>query len=185
MKPSPIQLLQLMFKRVQVELEPQHVPDEVPNPLISSFTFDGVNIQTEVGIGEADPVPNRGRIFLLELRVLVNNEPNPESPDQRFSPYSIDVAVEGMVLIPQGAERLGLPEDLAVVNGASLLWSAVREQVLAITSRMRAGPVMLPTVHFHDLKQGAEHAVTSDQAPKALPAAKRAARAKSASVKRS
>ena len=185
MKPSPVSLLQLMFKRVQVELDPQHVPEEIPNPLISSFTFDGVSIQTEVGIGEAEPEPNRGRIFLLELRVLVNNEPNPEASNQRFSPYTIDVAAEGVVLIPNGAEKLGLPEDLAVVNGASLLWSAVREQVLTITSRMRAGPVMLPTVHFHDLKQGAEQTVASNEAPKALPAAKKAARAKSATASRS
>ena len=48
------------------------------------------------------------------------------------------------------------PEDLAAVNGASMLWSAVREQVLTITSRMRAGPVVLPSVHFHDLKKQTE-----------------------------
>ena len=45
---------------------------------------------------------------------------------------------------------------MAIVNGAGLLWSAIREQVLNLTSRMRAGPVMLPTVHFHDLKSTAQ-----------------------------
>jgi hypothetical protein len=181
MKPSPIQLLQLMFKRVSVELDAKHLPPEIPNPLISAFTFDGIGIQTEVGFGEADPNHERGRVFFIELRVGVDNKPDAQVPDQKFSPYAIDVAVEGIVLVPKGAERLGPPEDLAAVNGASLLWSAVREQVLAITSRMRAGPAMLPTVHFHDLKQNAaKPAALAVETTKALPAAKKTARAKPA-----
>lgn len=181
MKPSPIQLLQLMFKRVSVELDAEHLPPEIPNPLLGAFTFDGVNIQTEVGIGVAEHDPERGQVFFLQLRVAVDNKPVPEAPDQKFAPYTIDVAAEGVVLIPKGAERLGPPEDLAAVNGTSLLWSAVREQVLAITSRMRAGPAMLPTVHFHDLKQGAaKPAAVAAEAPRAQHAAKRAARPKPA-----
>lgn len=45
----------------------------------------------------------------------------------------------------------------STVNGASLLWSTIRVQVLSITSRMQAGPVMLPTVHFHDLRKPLVH----------------------------
>ena len=153
MKASPIQLLQLMFKHVKVELDPAHLPAEVPNPLTSVFTFDGVSLQSEVGIGEADPDHERGTVFFVELRVVVDNEPNPDNKDQKYAPYKVDVAVEGVVLIPKGAEQLADAEELAAVNGASMLWSAVREQVLTITSRMRAGPVVLPSVHFHDLKK--------------------------------
>lgn len=153
MKPSPVQLMQLMFKHVKVELDPAHLPAEVPNPLTSVFTFDGVSLQSEVGIGEADPDHERGTVFFVELRVVVDNEPNPDNKDQKYAPYKVDVAVEGVVLIPKGAEQLADAEDLAAVNGASMLWSAVREQVLTITSRMRAGPVVLPSVHFHDLKK--------------------------------
>lgn len=57
-----------------------------------------------------------------------------------------------LVRIPPGAERLAPPYDLAVVNGASLIWSAFREQLKNLTYRMPNGPVMLPSVHFHDLK---------------------------------
>jgi hypothetical protein len=179
MKPSPIQLLQLMFKRVSVELDAKHLPPEIPNPLHAAFTFDGVSIQTEVGIGVAEHDPERGQVFFLELRVAVDNKPIPETTDQKFAPYAIDVAAEGVVLIPKGAERLGPPEDLAAGNGASLLWSAVREQVLAITSRMRAGPAMLPTVHFHDLKRGATKTTAiAPETAKTLSAAKKAARPK-------
>lgn len=167
MKPSPVQLLQLMFKHVRVELDPSHLPAEMVNPLTSAFTFDGVNLQSEVGFGLADAEHERGKMYFVELRVVVDNEPVGDQTEQRFCPYKIDVAAVGTILIPKSAEVLADPEDLASVNGASLLWSAVREQVLTITSRMNAGPVMLPTVHFHDLKKPS----ASAEPAAALPAA--------------
>jgi preprotein translocase subunit SecB len=171
MKPSPIQLLRLTFKHVNVALDPAHIPSELPNPLEAVFTFDGVSVRTGVGIGEAEPQDN-GRLYFLELNVVIDNVAQPEAANQKFSPYTIDMAAEGVVLIPKGAEKLGPPEDLAIVNGTGLLWSAIREQVLSLTARMRAGPVMLPTVHFHDLKkqktqQPAEQAAESAAAPAA------------------
>lgn len=166
MKPSPVQLIQQLFKHVKVELDPAHLPAEVPNPLTSVFTFDGVSLQSEVGVGEADPHHERGTMFFVELRVVVDNEPNPDVQEQKYAPYKIDVAVEGVVLIPKGAEKVGDPEDLAAVNGTSMLWSAVREQVLTVTSRMRAGPVVLPSVHFHDLRKRNESSVAA--APAAI-----------------
>ena len=176
MKPSPIQLLRLNFKHVNVALDPSNLPPEVPNPLEAVFTFDGVTIHTEVGVGEAQP-GDTGQFYFLELRVVVDNQPQPGASNQKFSPYTIDIATEGVVLVPNGAEKLGAPEDLAVVNGTSLLWSAVREQVLSLTARMRAGPVMLPTVHFHDLKKQVvappAAATAVPQAPRATPATKR------------
>lgn len=176
MKLSPVQLIQLMFKHVKVELDPTHLPAEIPNPLTSVFTFDGVSLQSEVGIGDADPTHERGTIFFVALRVVVDNVPDSDAADQKYAPYKIDVAIEGVVLIPKGAEKLGDPEDLAAVNGASMLWSAVREQVLTITSRMRAGPVVLPSMHFHDLRKQADVPKTS-AAPKT--AAKKVRRLKS------
>lgn len=177
MKPSPIQLMRLNFKHVNVALAPSHLPPEIPNPLEAVFTFDGVTIHTEVGVGEAQP-GDTGQFYFLELRVVVDNQPQPGASNQKFSPYTIDIATEGVVLVPHGAEKLGAPEDLAVVNGTSLLWSAVREQVLSLTARMRAGPVMLPTVHFHDLKNqvaaAPAAAEAAPQAPRATAAPKKA-----------
>jgi hypothetical protein len=178
-KPSPIQLLQVMLKHVRVELDPEHLPPEIPNPLTAVFTFDGVTIQTEFGIGEADPDHDRGRMYFTSLQVIVDNAPNTEAKGQKFSPYRVDIAVEGMILVPKGAERLGPPQDLAAVNGAAMLWSVVREQVLTLTSRMRAGPVMLPTVHFHDLKSNGAQAAAPAPAVDAKPQRKRAAAAAS------
>lgn len=153
MKPSPVQLMQLMFKHVRVDLDADHPPVGEINPLTTVFNFEGVSLSSEVGIGEADMQHERGRLYFVELRAMVDNALNPHAENQKFSPYKIDVALEGLVLIPKGAERLGDPEDLAAVNGASFLWGAMREQVLAITSRMRAGPIVMPSVGFHDLKK--------------------------------
>lgn len=182
MKASPIQLLRLMFKHVKVELDPSHLPAALPNPLEEVFTFDGVGIQTQVGMAESEQQDN-GRLYFLELQVVVDNQVNPDAAEQRFAPYTIDIAAEGVVLVPNGAEQLGPPDDLAVVNGTSLLWSAVREQVLALTARMRAGPVMLPTVHFHDLKQAGNEAAPQGGSPQeatAAPVPKKSARTKAA-----
>lgn len=153
MKLAPIQLLQLFFKKVSVELDERHGPREPLNPFTTIFVFDGVDIGTEFSIGEIDPDHERGRLFLVTLRVVVNNQPSDEGL-RKFCPYLIEVDVRGVVVVLKGAEKLAPPEDLAAVNGASLLWSAVREQVLTVTSRMLAGPVTLPTMNFHDLKQG-------------------------------
>ena len=155
MKPSPIQLLQLTFKRVHVEIDPEHAPAEPPNPLTAVFVFDGVSLTTEVGLAEVDMAHERGPMYLVSLQLLIDNKAGATEPDRKFSPYRIDIETAGIILLPRGAEKLGAPHDLVLVNGAALLWSAIREQLLSLTSRMPAGPVMLPTVHFHDLKQPA------------------------------
>ena len=182
MKPSPIQLLQLTFKRIHVEIDPEHAPAEPANPLTTVFVFDGVGITTEIGLAEIDMAHERGPMYLVSLQVLVDNQPSETEPDCKFSPYRIDIEVAGIILLPKGAEKLGNPHDLVSVNGAALLWSAIREQVLTLTSRMPAGPVMLPTVHFHDLKQTtaepAETTALQTEAP-----IRKAARVKSVSKK--
>lgn len=177
MIPSPIQLLQLTFKRIAVEIDQRHAPAEPPNPMTTVFVFDGVSITTEVGLGDIDMDHERGPMFLVSLRVLIDNQPSAEEPSRKFSPYLIDVEAAGVVLLPKGAEKLGPPADLVTVNGAALLWSAIREQLLTLTSRMPVGPVMLPTVNFHDLKQGAAgHSTPTKEASR--PARRKALRAK-------
>ena len=161
MRPAPIQLLQVFFKKVMVELDELHAPKEPPNPLTAVFVFDGVSINTEFSIGQVDADHDRGRMFYISLRVTVDNAVQDDVAERKFSPYLIDIEADGLILLPHGAESLALPEDLVSVNGASLLWSSVREQVLAITSRMSAGPVTLPTVNFHDLKVQGSDALTA------------------------
>ena len=157
MKPSPVQLLQLTFRKVCVELDERHCPSEPPNPLVSLFSFEGVTLKTNVGFGEREGTPaEEGKVYQLDFELIVDNEVREGEKGQRFSPYLIDVRVAAIVRVPPGAEKLGPPKDLGIVNGAALLWSALREQIANVTSRMPMGQVMLPTVHFHDLKSSAQ-----------------------------
>ncbi len=176
MKQSPIELLQLTFKRVHVEIDPTHAPTEPTNPLTTVFVFDGVSITTEVGLAEIDMAHERGPMYLVSLQVLIDNNAETNEPERKFSPYGIDIEAAGIVVLSKGAEKLGSAHDLVTVNGAALLWSAIREQLLTLTSRMPAGPVMLPTVHFHDLKQGATVSIEGP-APQVEPIAKKPAKA--------
>ena len=48
---------------------------------------------------------------------------------------------------------LGEIEDVVVINGTSLLLSAIRVLVCSLTARLPAGLVMLPTVNFQDLRK--------------------------------
>ena len=177
MKPSPIQLLQLTFKRVYVEIDKEHAPAEPPNPMTTVFVFDGVSITTEIGLAEIDMTHERGQMYLVSLQLLIDNKASADEPDRKFSPYRIDIEAAGIILLPKGAEKLGSPHDLVSVNGAALLWSAIREQLLTLTSRMPAGPVMLPTVHFHDLKQPTADSMVAI-APQTDAPTKKSARAK-------
>jgi hypothetical protein len=181
MRPSPIQLLQLTFKRISVEVDPRHAPSEPPNPLTTVFVFDGVSITTEVGTGEIEMDHERGPIYLVSLRVQIDNRPTTEAPSGKFSPYLIDMEAAGVVLVPKGGEKLAPPIDLVTVNGAGLLWSAIREQLLTLTSRMPVGPVMLPTVHFQDHRQAS---VVDAAAPADQPAALQVKKAPRSRAKR-
>lgn len=172
MKPSPVQLLQLTFKRVCVEIDQAHAPAEPPNPMTTVFIFDGVSITTEIGLAEVDMAHERGPMYLVSLQLLIDNQASADEPDRKFSPYRIDIEAAGIILLPKGAEKLGSPHDLVTVNGAALLWSAIREQLLTLTSRMPAGPVMLPTVHFHDLKQPTADPVETAPLPTGAPTKK-------------
>lgn len=182
MKPSPIQLLQLTFKRVHVEIDPEHAPAEPPNPMTTVFVFDGVSITTEIGLAELDMAHERGPMYIVSLQLLIDNQPSASEPDRKFSPYRIDIEAAAIILLPKGAEELGSPHDLVSVNGAALLWSAIREQLLTLSSRMPAGPVMLPTVHFHDLKEPTADSVVA-VAPQTEALTKKPARAKVVSKK--
>ncbi len=167
MKVSPVQLAHVAFRRVYVEVDIEHMDPPSPEGFDAHAMFDGVMVKTEVSTTRLDDNDRRGIPYFLTLRVVVDNAPDPDNPDQKFSPYKIDVEVGGGVIVAHGAEHLGNPEDLASVNGTSLLWGAVREQVAGLTSRMVVGTALLPSVHFQDLRKEAQNkALVHDNAAK-------------------
>ena len=84
--------------------------------------------------------------------------------------YEADVQVQGLV------EALeALPEDkrqqIALVNGFSILYSAAREMLLNITARSAHGPMALPTISFVEMvKQETQKPVGEPQKQEPAPA---------------
>lgn len=180
MKPSPIQLVDLSFLKTMVEFDQQRAPDVARSSSIGGFNFEGVTLTTSVGIEELEELPPSmtGYAFHISVDLTVDNEERKGVENQVFSPYLLDLRAVALVRVLPGAEKLGLPRDIAAVNGAGMLWSAFREQVANLTSRMPAGPAMLPTVHFHDLKTAAAPSQEAAVAPESQ--AKSKSRKKSA-----
>ena len=168
MRTAPIQLSQISFRRVSVELDAARIPEDGSTPADVSFDFDGVNIATHVSFSPAEESERPGTALFLALRVVIDNQAAGEG-SVRFSPYLVDIEAGALVHALQGAEALGDIEDLVVVNGTSMLWSAIREQVCNLTARMPAGQIMLPTVNFHDLKRQNREPERQDKAPAAGP----------------
>ena len=95
------------------------------------------------------------------------------------APYNIQISVRGIVrmhltLVDGQAEERRVR---ALVNGASLLYGAVREMVSTITSRSAHGPLLLPSLNFQDLASHKPDEVAPAALPSSVPA-KRKTKAK-------
>ncbi len=142
MRPSIIQLKRVFFQRFEVEaIEP---PEGTAQIEAADFDFEGitfrVSLDTQPAMNEEDVDP---QIFFIVLHVAIDqNEKKP-------APYKIDVSALGIIEISEVIE----PEkrrDLALVNGASLVYGAIRELVTTVTARCIPGPFILPTTDFRD-----------------------------------
>lgn len=153
MKASPIQLHQLSFRRVSVELNVVDLDEGQRELAAQNLAFDGVLISTHVHFSPLGQEDAPGPSFLLTLQVVVNNGAADGGSASKPSPYLVNVEAGAIIRVARGAETLGDIEDIVVVNGTSLLWSAIREQVCNLTARMPLGLATLPTVHFQDLRK--------------------------------
>ena len=161
MKPSPVQLLRLWFEKVSVEVDPKNVAGEDANSL-GVFSFEKVILKTAVGIAEVEDARTDGHFYQVSFELIVDNKKTKKSKQPQFCPYLISMTAFGIVRVPSAASKLAPVRDLALVNGAALLWSAMREQVAFLTSRMPPGQVLLPTVHFQDLRSDLQPKLASD-----------------------
>ncbi len=106
------------------------------------FNFGGVTIGERVGIavlGDKDDP----RMFAIRLHITIANE------EGKIAPYDVDVEVAGSFSISDKIPKENR-EDLVMVNGCSILYSAIRDQVMTISARCHHGAMILPTVNFLD-----------------------------------
>lgn len=158
---APLQPDSIVFEdvSVQVRLNEQNTCTMAPG-----FNFQGVNFSCEVGHGNIEK--NEGGdgpyAMLVSVRLQIDNASgNP-------APYNVHVKVSGIFnWLEKSTEEIAR-KDLIVVNGASILYGAIREMVLSITSRSIAGALTLPSFNFLDNKPS-ETAITSTEGVAMVP----------------
>ena len=142
MRASVIQLKQVVFQRIFVEVN-EPVEGETPVDA-TGFDFRGARFNVAL---DAGPAPGDSgddpHSFVVALAIGL------EQTDEKPVPYRVDVAALGLVEVSDIIE-VAKRRDLALVNGASLVYGAIRELVTTLTGRSVAGSLVLPTADFRD-----------------------------------
>lgn len=139
MQPSPIQLEDMSYIGFKVWAR-SLTEDEQAS--IEKFDFNDVMIGESIefaALGDQDDPES----YAVKLKIAINNE------EGKKARYDVDVEVAGFFSISKKipiADR----EDFIVVNGCAILYGAIRDLVLNLTSRSGNGPLLLPTVNFLD-----------------------------------
>jgi preprotein translocase subunit SecB len=126
MYPSPLQFERYFFTKVKVDANPAGKVDAV----------NTLNCEVELAIAEGDP--KRFQV-VLRLKLL--------SPAGMEACYTGEIHAVGLFRVVDGwpeANRAKLVE----ANGAALLYGAIRELVLTITTRGPWPPILLNSVTF-------------------------------------
>jgi len=141
MRSSPLQLKHLLFTKIL--LDPEVPFEEADTFKQGEFSFEGVvfdvSLTTALAAGqEEDP-----HDFMIRLHVGISNK------KETHAPYKIDIGVVGLFT---ATEKIKTEDrnNVVTVNGASILYGAIREQVATLTSRSYLGSMVLPTMDFRD-----------------------------------
>lgn len=127
---SPLQIRRHFFTRFSV----------IPN---ATGTADGAHtLEPAIWFQKRAEEPNQ---WALSLAVALKSA-TPEQPNL----YEADIEMFGVVEVLDGFPQ-EKAEQLAVVNGLSLLYSAIREMFLTITARSARGALALPVLSFVDV----------------------------------
>ena len=160
MQLSPLQLLEYTFDGVSIVLVDGYKADPAFAPGLVFFPGK-LAMSADTGLALLDE-KEKYSDFGVKLALRVGPKEDAQAP------YNIQVSVRGIVRMHltqvegQAEER----RVRALVNGASLLYGAVREMVSTVTSRSAHGPLLLPSLNFQDLAKHQSESVK----PAALPA---------------
>lgn len=136
MKSSPLSLEQHVFKRVCLTAS-QKQPDRT--------AINVLNVVLHYAHHQEDP---NQYLVALEIRLLPDPKPG------KVSAYTGEISIEGVFRVNNESEDRS-PEFAVLANAASILFGAVREMVLNITSRGPWPSLMLTTVSFIEIAKNA------------------------------
>lgn len=141
MLPSKLQLQELFYLTIKIAARP-NLPEDVEG---TPFDFNGVNIAEGVELTVIDENKEDPKVFALKLRVVIENKQG------KVAPYDIDVEAAGIfVVIP--TMPIEERDEFVLINGCSVLYGAIRDQIHTLTSRSARGSLVLPTVTFLDYR---------------------------------
>jgi preprotein translocase subunit SecB len=141
MEPSRLKLQAYHLK--SIEIKPYE--DAEPVTVGQYADFHQVEFSSEVQHLEIKDEGSEDLKHGLALKLSVGRGEN------KNFPYAINLEAVGVF------DASSLPAErqvpLVLVNGASMLYGALREVLLMLTQRCMHGPVMLPSVHFVQLEK--------------------------------
>lgn len=144
---SPLQLKAHRFTQLHLEAVPQGVPGTP------------VELENRLSWGRLEKSPLEWRVELH-----VSFAPSESQP----GPYKGSADVIGFFEVAESWPEENR-ETLVTVNGASLLYGAIREMILTLSSRCSHGEFLLPTLRFSPPEQEA-----APKPPQKKPTKKRA-----------
>lgn len=156
MKPSKLQLDHYSLTSIHIEsieCEDVDVVNGYPNFDHAKFSS---SIEFEPSSNVKKDIDDGIERYTLELTL----EAYPKSEESPKFPARLKISAIGIFHGPRIKKE---DRDVTIlVNGASLLYGAMRETVLSLTSRMPFGAILLPTVSFSSIaedyeKQKSEH----------------------------
>lgn len=136
---SPLQLKQLLFKRIHVEANSD--VDRVEELWGPGFDFSGTKFETNLSLGVAEGQETDPRNFLVTVRLSISNT------EEKSTPYNVDIEAVGefeLAPIYPVSDR----EAIVHVNGASMIVGVIREMIAICTARSVFGQLTLPTLRF-------------------------------------
>ncbi len=157
MNKSPLQLEHYTLSEISIKPYDGYVAtDGVPYPSFNNADF---NSAVEFGPASREGAAENASLWGIRLSLSC------QAKDGESFPYRFAVGISGIL------DGSGLPSDnrsnLVLVNGTSLLYGALRDEVLRLTSRMENGALMLPTVQFTKLAEDAGKEVIPPTKPAA------------------
>jgi preprotein translocase subunit SecB len=167
MKLSPLQLLHSQYTAISLfAREIPSPPADRPSACYPAASTESFTTKIELGMPEGEEDPHH---FMVSLAVSSEKE----LPDD--FPYQFAVLLEGEFHIDHDGD-LEERTRLVVINGASMLFGVIREQLLSLTLRHKNGPLMLPSLDLRALgpkrKNDTPQTANTDE-PKKAPQRKR------------
>lgn len=139
MQLSPLQLERYQFNLGYVRARADHDASQD----LDAESVIGVEISEQLSWGSVDIQDGKSYAPLKLYIALENN-------GKKKAPYDIAVEVEGVFQLSPAFMKKEDWEELFIINGASMLYTVIREYVISFTSRAVFGSLMLPTMNFLD-----------------------------------